>query len=260
MVSWLAALPQQLTLPAIYLMIAWLAVMISLPTLQVRWGERAQVWCINAGVLLQASTVVAILIPAWGVGPSLLVVATVAVLAWSAEFVGLHTGFPFGRYAYTDRLQPQLGKVPVQIPLAWLMMLPPAWAVGGAISGSHQGVLFILASALAFTAWDLFLDPQMVAWHLWTWSGPDGEPQQGAGFFGVPWTNYAGWFAVSALMTWAVIRIMPSADTPWAALSLIYALTWLMESVGQIVIWPLYGPAVAGAVGMGLCLVGAIII
>jgi hypothetical protein len=49
------------------------------------------------------------------------------------------------------------------VPLAWLMMLPPAWAVARLVAGG-PGIAFILTAALAFTAWDLFLDPQMVAW------------------------------------------------------------------------------------------------
>ena len=46
------------------------------------------------------------------------------MIGWTAEAIGSKTGFPFGAYHYTDRLQPQLLGVPLLIPLAWLMMLP----------------------------------------------------------------------------------------------------------------------------------------
>src|SRR5436190_1199972 len=43
--------------------------------------------------------------------------------AWIVEHIGETTGLPFGRYTYTDVLQPQLfGVVPLAIPCAWLMV------------------------------------------------------------------------------------------------------------------------------------------
>ena len=76
------------------------------------------------------------------------VALAIPAMGWAIEYLGSTTGFPFGRYHYTDRLQPQLGHVPLLIPLAWLMMLPPAWAVAGSIAG-NSGLSFVLASALA---------------------------------------------------------------------------------------------------------------
>ena len=169
---------------------------------------------------------------------------TVVTVAWASEALGSKTGFPFGAYDYTENLQPQLLGVPLLIPLAWLMMLPPAWAVAQRITGQTSGLAFVAVSALAFTAWDLFLDPQMVHWGLWVWDAP-------GAYFGIPLVNFAGWLLVSALIT-ALAR--PPA-LPGKPLLVIYALTWLIETVGQVVFWGFTARRCVGSSGWG-CLCG----
>ncbi len=233
----------------------WLIEMISVPIITWLWGDHAQLQGIKLGVVLQASAVIAVAIHHWGGIQTLQIALLVALLTWIAEFAGSQTGIPFGAYHYTDRLRPQLGRVPLIIPLAWLMMLPPAWAVAevivqGLIPGVESRAAFVLISALAFTAWDLFLDPQMVKWQLWVWDHP--APR---GYFGIPWTNYTGWFVCAAALTAA---IAPSA-TPAPPLVAIYGLTWFLETVGQIAFWRLPGSGLIGALGMGTFFIGALI-
>ncbi len=227
----------------------WALEMLSVPILKWIWGARpdggarAERAGIVLGVLLQFAAVIAVLATAWRPPRLLATVGVVAVLAWLVEFTGSQTGVPFGRYHYTDRLQPQLKGVPLLIPLAWLMMLPPAWAVGARISGGGR-LTTALVTGLAFTAWDLFLDPQMVRWRFWQWDQP-------GGYVGIPWVNFLGWFAASTVMT---ALIDPDA-LPVAPLLLIYAVTWTLETIGQAVFWNLRTSAVAGFVGMGLFVV-----
>jgi uncharacterized membrane protein len=51
------------------------------------------------------------------------------------------------------------------------MMLPPSWGVARAIADRinprWEFPAFVGLSALAMTAWDLFLDPMMVTWEIW---------------------------------------------------------------------------------------------
>ena len=168
----------------------------------------------------------------------------VAVLTWGAEFIGHNTGLPFGEYSYTSSLQPQIAGVPLLIPVAWFMLLPSSWVMAQLIVGERNSVFkhiaFILVSALALTVWDLFLDPQMVAWGFWEWANP-------SGYFGIPYINYFGWFLVSALVTFVVRP--PKLDTfPFA---LIYGIVWFLQMIGQGVIWQQIGPAIVGTIAMG---------
>jgi putative membrane protein len=224
--------------------------MISIPI--IRWvvGDAVLHWGVIAGVLLQAAAVLVILHGAWGTRETLRVAAIVIPLSWLVERIGSTTGIPFGEYDYTEALAPLLGGVPLVIPVAWLMMLPAAWAVAAAILGPpNRGRgwtdwRFVVLSALAFTAWDLFLDPQMVAWGYWVWEQP-------GGYFGIPWVNYFGWFVSSALITLAVRPQQP----PVAPLLAIYAITWFLQTIGLGLFWNMPGPALVGFVGMGLFVV-----
>ncbi len=171
----------------------------------------------------------------------------VAALSWGIEALGASTGVPFGSYDYTQRLQPQLFHVPLLIPLAWWMMLGPSWAVARCLAPRHRLpsrwtlLVFALISGVAITAWDLFLDPQMVAWHVWVWEVP-------GGYFGIPWSNFAGWILSGTLIT---LVVRPPA-LPILPLLLIYTTTWLLESIGLGFYFGLPGPALVGFIGMGI--------
>jgi lycopene beta-cyclase len=222
----------------------WVLTMILLPIVGWTWGEAALIRGMSVGVLMQGIAVLVILASAWGWRKTITSFAIVGVLSYSAEFIGSKTGFPFGAYHYTVVLQPQLGGVPLLIPLAWMMSLPPAWAVARLITNNQSPIYYSLISALAFTAWDLFLDPQMVGWGFWEWEIP-GQ------YFGIPLVNYFGWFLVSALLTLAV----NPKDLPLLPLTLVYTLTWFLQTIGQGVFWGQPGPAAFGFVGMGVFVV-----
>jgi len=125
------------------------------------------------------------------------------------------------------------------------MMLPPAWAIAALIAGQF-GWAFVFLSALAFTAWDLFLDPQMVGWKLWVWKKP-------GRFFGIPWTNYLGWMLAAAGIT----LVLRPAELPTASLALVYAITWMLETVALGVFWRQLGPAACGCAAMGTMILWA---
>jgi lycopene beta-cyclase len=231
--------------PHAVLIVVWVLAMVALPIMRWIWGDMIIPAGVLVGVLFQAAAVYSVLTPAWGIRQTLTTAACIVVIAWVIEAIGTHTGFLFGNYTYSDLLQPQIANVPILIPLAWFMMLPCAWGVAALITGERRGVQFVLISALAFTVWDLFLDPQMVGWGFWRWTDPI-APGLGS-FFGIPWLNYVGWFVVAMLMT---ILLRPKA-LPVRWLVVIYVVTWVLETIGQLAFWGLPGPAFAGFVGMG---------
>jgi uncharacterized membrane protein len=235
--------------------ILWVVTMVATPI--VRWmvGESALYPMINLGVVLQAAAVCIILVRGAGWRSALLTVLLVLPLAWLVEYIGSSTGFLFGHYHYTSLLQPQLGGVPLLIPLAWLMMLPPAWALASLAIKSRTltspwivRLARALAAALAFTVWDLFLDPQMVAWNFWTWDRP-------GAYFGIPLVNFLGWFLISFVFSF----FLAPSSLPVMPLLLIYAVTWFLQSFGQFFFWGLPGPALFGFLGMGGVLLWAIL-
>ncbi|MBA2438802.1 MAG: carotenoid biosynthesis protein, partial [Acidimicrobiia bacterium] len=78
--------------------------------------------------------------------------AVVAVGTLALEWVGHTTGWPFGAYDYTGALVPQIGAVPVIVPLAWFAMAVPAREVAARLVG--PGWARVALGALALTAWD----------------------------------------------------------------------------------------------------------
>jgi uncharacterized membrane protein len=231
----------------------WVLAMISVPIQRWTIGDGALPFAISLGVALQALAVFIILSHGWGWKRALAVAALVPLMGWAIEAVGHTTDFPFGAYHYTDLLQPQAAGVPLLIPLAWMMMMPPSWAVAHVITRSLNGrrrwIAFVGVTMLAFTAWDLFLDPQMVGWGLWVWDDPSGFT-----YFGIPWSNYAGWLLSVGLITICALPLLKLDRLPISPLLQVYALTLVLEFIGLLVFWGLPGPALVGGLGMGAML------
>src|SRR5438128_8564734 len=111
------------------------------------------------------------------------------------ENTSILTGFPFGHYHYTDVLGPKLFLVPVLIGPAYFATGYLAWVLANVLIGDVKreanaftvvAVPFI--ASFLMVMWDLTLDPRAsTIQHQWIW-------EQGGGYFGVPLTNYLGWF------------------------------------------------------------------
>lgn len=232
---------RNLKLIPVILISIWLIFLLFMPFIQRFWGVKAFSNSVSISVMLQAVVVLSLLWQANGIKHTLMITFIVIIISWAIEALGAATGFPFSHYSYTERLQPQLAGVPLVIPFAWFMMLPPSWAVAQKLSRKKSGLIFIILSALAFTAWDLYLDPQMVQWGLWKWDQP-------GRYFGIPLINFIGWFAGAAIIT-SLIR---PRKIPEGMLFLVYILTWIMEFFGLLIFWNLPGPALCGLIGMGI--------
>jgi uncharacterized membrane protein len=225
----------------------WILLMILTPVAQWSAGQTGFIALTFAGVLTQASAVLVVLSSRWPPLKLARIAAIALGVGWLAEFIGQKTGLPFGWYQYSGLLQPQVGGVPVLIPIAWLMMLPPAWAVASRIISPRRRFWFAAVTGLVFTAWDLYLDPQMTANGLWVWNQP-------GAYFGIPLLNFAGWWLVSGLITLlaAPADLAETLENSLARLlALVYTITWLLQVVGLGLFWGQPLPALCGFAGMG---------
>ena len=224
---------------------AWLVSMMALPISLWALGEAIFPIGITLAALVQAGVVFAILVQQWGRRSACRAFFLTAILSWAAEWIGSNTGLLFGQYHYTKLLQPQIVGVPLLIPIAWFMLLPPSWVIaqqilGTQLQGWQRHIAFAVISATALTAWDLYLDPQMVARGFWVWAQP-------GGYFGIPWSNYAGWLVTALVIT---LIIQPAQIKP-LPMGFIYAAVWFFQGVGQALFWGQPGPALVGLVVMG---------
>ena len=113
------------------------------------------------------------------------------MLGFVVEVIGVRSGVPFGPYAYTGVLQPQLFGVPVVMGLAWMALVAFASDFAGRLRLRPWPCAAI--AALWTTATDLVIDP-LAANHFgyWTWV------HEGT-YYGIPFTNFVGWFVTSLL-------------------------------------------------------------
>ena len=113
------------------------------------------------------------------------------------ENVGVATGCPFGSYYFTDAMGPKLFHVPILLGLAYVGMGYLSWSLGRVIVGDLPSplagarvVTVPLVASFIMVAWDFANDP---VWaninRLWVW-------RSGGAYFGVPLTNFLGWYLV----------------------------------------------------------------
>ncbi len=189
------------------------------------------------------------------------------------EILGTSRGWIFGPYYYTDLLGPKfLELVPIVIPLAWFMMMYSSYALANALvygyrespgTGGRQRndraraswlrlLWLVFLSALIMTSWDLINDPINVAGGNWVWM------EKGA-YFGIPLSNYAGWF-FTTLVVFLLYRLYEwiaapenrqVTDRSFALLPILAYTVTMLANVGSLTLNGQTGPALVGLFSMG---------
>ncbi len=120
-----------------------------------------------------------------------------AIISGAAEAYGAATGKLFGTYTYSGNFGPLLfGLLPVAIPLAWWVVVWPLHClVQSAVRGRWRYVLVPPVTA-ALAVWaDLVIEPAATLVRgYWTW-------EEGGFYYGVPWTNFLGWFSIAFVLS-----------------------------------------------------------
>jgi len=185
---------------------------------------------------------------------AVLAAAGIVVFTFLVEVIGSTTGFPFGAYDYTDRLGPQLFDVPVVVSFAWAGI---TLVVHGALRGVRSGgavsdwVIRLAVMAGAITAWDVFLDPQMVGEGYWVW-----QPASVA-FRGIPIVNYLGWLSTASI-TSAIALVVCGAPRRATRLPVVvYTTLAVLSTIGFVAFFDDLVVAVAGGLSMGVFVVVA---
>lgn len=218
-----------------------IAAMIATPLFEQAGDERVVLTHLVIGGMFALSVLV--VRSAWGAKRASFAAAAVVGFTWLLEVVGSNTGVPFGTYDYSSLLRPQLVGVPLVVPFAWLAMAVPAREVARVL-GLRLVWQRVLMGALALTAWDVFLDPQMVAEGYWRWA-EDGW------YRGIPLTNYAGWMIGGAIVMAILELVLPHRDSPLNVTPVVhYAVVGVMETVAFAFFFDDLVVAAAGAVAM----------
>ena len=226
---------------------AWVAAQIAYPLTTGAARDRVTILV----VVLSAATALLHARAERGLGYAAGFALIVAGLGLIAEILGTTTGFPFGCYDYAhDRLGPEIAGVPLVVPLAWVGGLYPIRVAAGLVCRGRGAQIALTATGAV--GWDLFLDPQMVADGQWHWCstlpGPPGLPA-------IPFSNYLGWFAVTATMTALILALEQRCRARMSAPAVPIAVllwTWFGSGLAHAVFLDLPASAGYGLAGLGL--------
>ncbi len=122
--------------------------------------------------------------------------SVLVVYTYAIEYVGATTGVPYGEFSYEVSLGPMLlGTIPYALPLFFIPLVINSYLLCLLLLGERSRVAVIRLPVIAATvvAVDLVLDPAAVSLGFWEFAEAD--------FYGVPYTNYAGWVLSAAVAT-----------------------------------------------------------
>jgi uncharacterized membrane protein len=132
-------------------------------------------------------------------------------IAWLAEFSSTRTGIPFGLYHYTGATRGQelyIANVPFMDALSFTFLAYASFSLARAVLAGRRpsrATQALVAGALMM-ALDVVIDPLAVLGDRWFLGRIFYYPSGGV-YFGVPLSNFAGWFCVGALGVGAYLAI-----------------------------------------------------
>lgn len=172
-----------------------LAIYVCARVLELVHGPVPRIWIVALDVLSAMAFALVDGARRYGLRGILVFAASCVIIGNISENLSVVTGFPFGRYYFADLMGPKLFHVPVLLGLAYIGMAYVSWTLACAIIGTSSAhvngtrVLTLpLTASFIMVAWDLAQDPiWATVLHGWVWL--DGGP-----WFGVPISNYLGWY------------------------------------------------------------------
>lgn len=156
-----------------------------------------------------------------GVKRTVLFIIAGYLIAWLSEYSSIHTGIPYGYYYYIEETKGKelwvLG-VPFMDSLSYVFLAYASYSMALAVISPvlSRGSLYLLETrklrkslsarilgALFFVYLDIIIDPVALQGSKWFLGQIYGYPREGA-YFGVPISNFTGWFMVGFLMIYAL--------------------------------------------------------
>ncbi|HYA88818.1 MAG TPA: carotenoid biosynthesis protein [Nitrospirota bacterium] len=147
------------------------------------------------------------------------------VIAWLSEFSSIHNGFPYGHYYYLDGT---MGKeiwvlgVPLMDSISYVFLAYASYSLAllvcSPLSRSRWMVYILetkkirdslqvrILGALLLVYLDIIIDPVALRGDRWFLGRIYGYPEQGV-YFGVPLSNFVGWFVVGIAMIYVLQKI-----------------------------------------------------
>lgn len=106
------------------------------------------------------------------------------LIGFSAEQIGVHSGYLFGNYYYSENLGIHIYNVPVTIGINWAILSIGAWHLTKQLS--RYKLVNILIGGLIMVIFDYAMEPTAIELNYWKWKNDI-----------IPFSNYLSWFLIS---------------------------------------------------------------
>jgi uncharacterized membrane protein len=160
-----------------------------------------------------------------GMKRAILFMITGYLIAWLSEYFSINNGIPYGYYYYIEQTRDTeiwvLG-VPFMDSLSYVFLAYAGYSVALMVISPHlfsRGMLYLLETreirnslyarilgTLFFVYLDIIIDPVALRGSKWFLGQIYGYPERGV-YFGIPLSNFMGWFVVGFIMIFALQKI-----------------------------------------------------
>jgi len=170
----------------------------------------------------------------------------IGTTGWLSGLLGLSWSFPFGDYTYTGWLGPEFaGHVPYFIPASWFAMALISLDLARRIP-TGRGARVLIATVF-MVLWDVSLDPAMNGAGSAAGTVPFWRYAVDGFYYGMPLSNWFGWFLVSYIIIWGYEAFAGGLDTVHTYAPIVYALNCLFPLL-ILLVQGLYIPLLIGIV------------
>ncbi len=167
----------------------------------------------------------------WGAGRAAAFLILGYLISWAAELCSIHCGLPFGEYLYIPATLDRelwVAGVPLMDSLSYVFIAYASYCLAllALGRGRWQGWDFhledeaawqlsrrpLILGAALMASLDIVIDPAALRGYRWFLGQTYGYPEGGV-YFGVPLSNFAGWFLVALILIRA-LQYLASAPAP----------------------------------------------
>jgi uncharacterized membrane protein len=135
----------------------------------------------------------------WGWKRTLLWLVSGYLIAWVSEYSSIHNGFPYGHYKYVYESMPDelmIAGVPFFDSLSYVFLTFAGFMTGRYLLKKRTTLKLVMLGAFLTMMLDVIVDPVATMGDKWFLGEIHYYVNPGF-YFGVPLTNFGGWFLVA---------------------------------------------------------------
>jgi len=186
--------------------------------------------------------------------------AWVAVISLFLMTLAVQRGFLFGPLEFGDREIARVGPVPLSVPLLWWLVVGGGYLVVEGLWGEMRAGISAFTAVVTLQLALMLLPFVGILRDYWRWRPGPAPAAPGAGFFAMPWSVLAAWFAVALGLALGLVILGFNWSSPearrhrqaWAPAAVLLAISVIClsaEAWGRLWFAAFFGAVNAGVFG-----------